>query len=79
MTEKEIRDAARRCRLVVKYETGHAPRVAECETYIRESLAGDGFAKSHETELYRRHGVAYCHLVAAWHELGKSIERRCAA
>lgn len=67
MTEMKMRRLARSLRDMSRGD--YTPTLVECETYIAESIAGTGFERSHETRCYRRHGVAYCRLVEAWHQM----------
>lgn len=67
MTERKMKRLARSLREASRGD--YTPTLVECETYIADSIAGVGFARSHETRCYRKHGVAYCRLVEAWHQM----------
>lgn len=70
MTESKMKRLAERVRQSVKESgVGYVPTRKECELYIRESIEGNGFAKSHETRCYVKHGGTYCRLVEAWHQM----------
>lgn len=70
MTESRIRRLANDLRETVKLlGVDYVPTRKECELYIRDSIEGSEFSKSHETRCYIKHGCTYVRLVEAWYEL----------